>query len=135
MQTFDWNAVREELMREYKRKPFAEGIESADFLIRWRSLRRFYEMASDQISAAGRCEWGIDPYEVDWVSIFTPIESALWHDIRAAGAVLYPQYPVGRYFVDFANPVAMVAVECDGAAWHQDKAKDAKRDAELADMR
>jgi hypothetical protein len=32
--------------------------------------------------------------------------------------VLYPQYPVGRYFVDFGNPVHKVAIECDGARWH-----------------
>jgi very-short-patch-repair endonuclease len=64
---------------------------------------------------------------------FTPIEAWLWHDIRAVDAVLYPQYPVGRFFVDFANPVAKVAIECDGAAYH-DQARDAERDAQLQRM-
>lgn len=34
----------------------------------------------------------------------TPIERWLWADIRHADAVFYPQYPVGNFFVDFANP-------------------------------
>ena len=77
-------------------------------------------------------EWVIDPYA--WESIrmqMTPIEWALWGDIRAESAVMYPQIPVGPYFVDFGNPGAKVAIECDGKSWHIDKAKDAARDAEL----
>jgi very-short-patch-repair endonuclease len=83
--------------------------------------------------AAGANEWGIDTYLWDGLGIihFTPIEYWLWHDIRAVDAVLYPQYPAGRFFVDFGNPVAKVAIECDGAAYHTDQAKDASRDAEL----
>lgn len=79
-------------------------------------------------------EWGCDPYE--WESCkhirMTPIESALWHDIRAVDIVMYPQFPVGRFFVDFGNPAVKVAIECDGERWHLDNAKDAKRDEELA---
>ena len=61
----------------------------------------------------------------------TPIEAWLWGDIRCVGSVLYPQYPVGGFFVDFGNPVAKVAVECDGHDFHLDKAKDDRRDAAL----
>jgi hypothetical protein len=76
-----------------------------------------------------------DPYEIaDWIRLFTPIEAGLWSDIRAAGLPLWPQLPVGRYFVDFGNPVHRVAVECDGREFHQDKAKDERRDAELQRM-
>lgn len=95
------------------------------------ALRQFYAMADKEIKEAGASEWGIDAYEVDWLSVFTPIEYALWHDIRGHNCILYPQYPVGRYFVDFANPVAKVAIECDGASWHQDAEKDASRQAEI----
>jgi hypothetical protein len=45
--------------------------------------------------------------------------------------VMYPQYPVGRYFVDFANPAAKVAIECDGKRWHTDKERDAQRQGEI----
>lgn len=99
----------------------------------WAAIRAFYREAEPDILAAGRNEWGIDTYLWDELGIIhmTPIEYWLWHDIRANDAVLYPQYPIGRYFVDFANPVAKVAVECDGAAYHTDREKDARRDAEL----
>jgi len=85
---------------------------------------------------AGESSWlHDDPYEIaDWVLLFTPIEAALWSDIRAAGLPLWPQLPVGRFFVDFGNPVHRVAVECDGSEFHKDKAKDAARDAELHAM-
>ena len=84
----------------------------------------------------GIASWGHDdPYAIaDWVSIFTPIEAAAWSDLRSAGLPMWPQLPVGRFFVDFGNPIAKVALECDGAAWHQDKAKDEARDAELRRM-
>lgn len=61
----------------------------------------------------------------------TPIERSLWHDIRAEGLVLYPQFPVGRYFVDFGNPVWKVAIECDGKQWHVDAQRDAERQASI----
>jgi len=47
--------------------------------------------------------------------------------------VAYPQWPVGRFFVDFANPVAKVAIECDGKAFH-DVERDAKRQGEIEAM-
>lgn len=75
-------------------------------------------------------QWSTDPYEWDrphtGISL-SPIEWALWQEIRAEDAVFYPQYPVLRYFVDFANPAARVAIECDGARWHTDTARDAER--------
>lgn len=110
---------------EYERRPAAVAILNPE--TRRRSLREFYRLALPEITEAGRSKWGIDPYEVDWLRVFTPIEESLWHDIRAAGMVMYPQFPVLGFFVDFGNPVAKVAIECDGAAFHQDKQKDHER--------
>lgn len=62
----------------------------------------------------------------------TPIEAGLWADVRWTGLVLYPQFPIGPYFADFANPKAKVVIECDGRQWHADKAKDAERDDWMA---
>lgn len=104
---------------------------------KWDAIRAFYAKHGAAIKRCGRSEWAYgDAYLWDHEGgiDLTPIERLLWSDIRALDAVLYPQYPVGRYFVDFANPAAKVAVECDGAAWHTDKAKDAARDADLAAM-
>lgn len=107
------------------REPVAKAIQQE--ATRRHSLRQFYRMASPQIHIAGPAEWGIDPYEVDWISVFTPIELALWHDIRAADLVMYPQYPIDGYFVDFANPAAKVCIECDGSQWHKNTEADAVR--------
>lgn len=76
-----------------------------------------------------------DPYEVAyWPALFTPIEAALWSDIRRWSLDLWPQLPVGRFFVDFGNPIARIAVECDGVEWHKDKEKDCRRDQTLFEM-
>ena len=98
----------------------------------WQLIREFYKMVEPLIMAEKSTEWGIDPYAWDTGLIcMTPIESWLWHDIRAVDAVFYPQYPVSGLFVDFANPKAKVAIECDGEAYHRDKDKDSARDAAL----
>lgn len=103
----------------------------------WNALRSHYGRITPLILAAPKNEWAVDPYAWDEgkrMMFMTPIEAWLWSDIRDANAVFYPQYPVGRFFVDFANPKAKVAIECDGAAYHTDKAKDAARDARLAHL-
>lgn len=122
-----WKAVWAALEKEHERAPAVDAILNSKGLERMQAIRRFYKLAQPEILQAGADEWGIDPYEVDWLRVFTPIEQALWHDIRMSGAILYPQYPVLGFFVDFGNPVAKVAVECDGAQYHQDAAKDVAR--------
>jgi len=97
----------------------------------WNAIREHYKRVTPRIMAEIQCEWGIDAYEWDGVIFLTPIETWLWADIRECNAIFYPQYPVSRFFVDFANPKAKVAIECDGHAYHLDKAKDAARDREL----
>jgi very-short-patch-repair endonuclease len=104
---------------------------------KWNDIRAFYDELRELIELAGRSEWADDdPYLWEHAGgiELTPIERWLWTDIRALDMVLYPQYPVGRFFLDFGNPIARVAVECDGAAWHQDKDKDAARDAKLLEL-
>lgn len=73
----------------------------------------------------------VNPYSeyTDFVSLFTPIERDMWNQIRAFGfAPMYPQYPAGRFFLDFANPFIKIAIECDGKEFHQDVEKDYERD-------
>ena|ERR1035437_3397077 len=68
------------------------------------------------------------PYPVDWTRIFSPIESMAWGEIRGCGLPLFPQYPIGRFFADFADPIKKIVLECDGAAYHKDKTRDKARD-------
>jgi very-short-patch-repair endonuclease len=102
----------------------------------WSAIRAFYAEHHAAIMAEEACEWAIDAYAWDERGIIhmTPIEAWLWADIRECNAIFYPQYPVGRVFVDFGNPVAKIALECDGAEFHQDWRKDEARDAELERM-
>lgn len=119
------------LAEEASREPCKKKIMSGSLSEKFNGLREFYRLANKEIFEAGRDEWGVDAYEIDWVILFTPIEKALWHDIRDCNAILYPQYPVGKYFVDFGNPVAKVAIECDGSIYHKDEEKDAARQSEI----
>jgi hypothetical protein len=100
---------------------------------KWHGIRAFYAKHAEAIIAAGPNQWGIDPYAWEFEAgiAMTPIERAIWHDIRAEGAVLYPQFPVAGRFVDYGNPAARVAIECDGAQWHQDADKDRLRQAAI----
>lgn len=105
-----------------------------DWMERQTKIRAYYKCVHKQIMDSPRNRWAVDPYEVDWIGVFTPIEYLFWQDIRAAGAVLYPQYPVGPYMVDFGNPKARVAVECDGKHFHKDKEKDERRATAIRDI-
>lgn len=106
--------------------PIEEAIES-DGPRKWRALRELYAYKDQAIRDA----WPhmVNPYPVDWK--FTPIEYSAWQTIRILGLPFYPQYPIGRYFVDFADPVMRLALECDGKDWH-DPVKDARRDAAIS---
>jgi len=91
---------------------------------RFDGLRGFYSRLNTD-------EW--TPYPVDWMKVFTPIEKAVWGDMRYAAVFMWPQFPVGRYFLDFADPNRRIAVECDGKEWH-DRERDMERDAELREL-
>lgn len=101
---------------------------------RFRTIKANYENYQKRVDA-GTCSWmDTNQYVMgDWLGVFTPIEQAAWGDIRCAGLPLWPQLPVGRFFVDFGNPVVKVVLECDGKEWH-DERKDAERDRELNSM-
>ena len=63
----------------------------------------------------------------------TPAEDNMWGDIRRNSLEMYPQFPVGKYYLDFANPFYKVAIEVDGK-YHETpekKEKDRIRDSEL----
>lgn len=89
----------------------------------WQAVREIYRLEQPSIEAGEFCA-----YIVDWTRCFSPIEREMWMTLRYAGAQMYPQFPIGRYIADFANPWTREVVECDGRQWH-DPEKDAARDA------
>ena len=97
----------------------------------WNKIRKFYKDVNPQIMAEKANIYAVDPYGVDVE--MTPIERMMWGDIRSGGAVFYPQYPVAGVFVDFANPVAKVAIECNGKAFN-DASRDKIRDEKLMNI-
>lgn len=100
----------------------------------WNEIRKHYAFYQEKIMQCEKYRYAIDPYawEMDGRSVInmTPIERMMWGDIRSEGIVMYPQYPIMGFFLDFANPKAKVAIECDGRGFH-DPQKDAARDAKL----
>jgi very-short-patch-repair endonuclease len=102
---------------------------------RFNAIRAHYAKFSGRFIHRNR--WDIDAYAWDDYRSgirMSPIEHALWCDIRNANAVFYPQFPAGIYFLDFANPAAKVGIECDGRQWHQDEERDRARQARLEHM-
>lgn len=105
-------------------------LRDCNYQERWELIRETYKGKIDEIMSSGVN--GCSPYFLDWESIFTPIEEYAWAAIRGVGfCPMYPQFPVKNYFIDFANPILKVGLECDGKDWH-DKEKDRERDMELA---
>lgn len=100
---------------------------------KWGYFRQLYmEIMPDiiEISMKNINQWaGI--YNLDWYSVFTPIEKDAWNSIREHGdVVLYPQFPIFNYFIDFANPYLRIGLEIDGKTYH-DGLKDRYRDVFL----
>lgn len=100
---------------------------------KWAVTRRYYRFIQPAIDAARHDEWANDVYAFPWFDDVTPIEYAAWQCIRGASLVLYPQYPVLQYFIDFASPKKKIALELDGKDWH-DPAKDKIRDKALEEI-
>lgn len=67
-----------------------------------------------------------DPFRLS----LTPIEQNLWSDIRYLGLPFLPQFPSGGYFIDFADPEKMIAIEVDGKDFHSPE-KDRTRQERL----
>lgn len=95
-------------------------------------LKKIYDIHIDDImgSAEKNINAGYDPYFVNWSNLFTPIEYDCWCSIRCQGVILFPQFSVAGYILDFANPYLKIAVECDGKDWHNEE-KDKLRDTIL----
>jgi hypothetical protein len=99
---------------------------------KWDQIRRAYDEHMPEILEARSrgLRHRTDPYFIDWIPIFTPIEEYAWHDIRSLALPLYPQFPLAGVFLDFADPRFKIGVELDGAAYH-DAVTDRRRDERL----
>jgi hypothetical protein len=93
------------------------------------AIRQYYaENHSVIMNATG---FGIDKYHYRWMNKMSPIERIVFDECVSAGLVMYPEYPIGPYWVDLGNPRDKVAIECDGKEYHLDARKDAIRHNEI----
>lgn len=126
-QEIEWKSIGE--LIESLNSLELPSIQSTYFLT-LQSLKKYYQTNEKEIIKYPY-RWFMS-YPMDWYSVLTPIEWRVWEVIRITGRViLYPQYPVLNYYLDFANPGLKIAVEADGKDFHQDKEKDLRRDQEL----
>lgn len=103
-----------------------------DLSARFDALKRYYKLATPAIARFPTYQWAFRCWEeLGLRYLLSPIEAAVWDVIRLEGLVLYPQYPVAGYFVDFGHPVAKVAVECDGKQYHKDYQRDRERQSQI----
>lgn len=106
-----------------------------DWRERFDSIRHNYRLYGAAVER-GIVSWGYpcDPHMIaDWRRLLTPIELIAWDEIRSEGFPFWPQFPVSKYMVDFADPICKIALECDGSAYH-DAERDANRDRELGSL-
>ena len=75
----------------------------------------------------------INPYILDWNSYLNTNEFSIFCVCRCLGVALYPQYKVGRFYLDFANPYYKIGVEVDSKTYHIIE-KDIERDKELKSL-
>lgn len=127
-QAFAW------LKERWERHKGSQPLDINDpYFIRLAEIRRYYERELPFIMehhAESRVST-YDAYHFDWAQVFTPIEELAWQCLRCIGRMaFYPQFPVGRFTLDFAAPHLKIAVELDGKQWH-DEAKDRARDKDL----
>ncbi|HEU5071255.1 MAG TPA: DUF559 domain-containing protein [Verrucomicrobiae bacterium] len=121
-----WDAIQRDIEREheYEYSPNSE---------RRKIVRRYYNEALPKIMALASeslTTW-YSVYPFDWK--FNKNESSLWASIRSRPVVLYPEFPVLGYFVDFGNPFLKIAIEADSKEFH-DKEEDKARDHKLLEV-
>lgn len=95
----------------------------------WAEIRDIYSIVSRGIEKTPANRFVVDPHFWCGTTIeLSLIERMIWDEARAVGIVLYPQFPIDRFFADFANPAAKVVIECDGEEFHKDGAADRARE-------
>lgn len=115
-----WKSISEIMGEEFviyakSKGQLQEDLENAkDYLHKLKALRRYYDSNMDSIMKTfykSKYSWD-SSYPTDWRKVLSEIELIIWDTLRTKGRiVLYPQFPVDYYFVDFANPGLKIGLE------------------------
>lgn len=111
---------------------------------KWDKIRLFYKQYGEEIrkdwdlvkggNTRVRLSWPeleTSHFGFDFYKELSPPEEMAWDVLKNYKTFLLPQFPVKRYFVDFANPFLKIAIEIDGKKWHQDGEKDRVRQSDM----
>lgn len=93
-----------------------------------KEIMRCYELLMPYILKR-KAHW-INPYILDWQGYLNENEFSVFATCRCIGVAFYPQFTVGRFCLDFANPYYKIGIEVDSNTYHTYE-KDLKRDIEL----
>lgn len=99
----------------------------------WNKIRTYYKENIERIRGDYPLNGDV-VYDIQYQCGYkeTPIEYDVYCHIKCFGIpVVCPQFPVKNYFIDFADPIAKVGIEADGAYFHSDKLKESLRDQDL----
>lgn len=90
---------------------------SEDYKERRKVLRLYYDIMKESIEKNTRINTLKFPFDAH----FSPIEHRLFHLSLIVGKLnLFPEYPVGKIYLDFAIPRFKINIECDGKEFHND---------------
>lgn len=113
--------------RDFKRE--LDACTETDY--KFRQICGDYYKVMEPLIIQGRGRFDIYDLGDSIIRRMTPIEKEFFMDTRIIGnCQLFPQYPVGKYFLDFGNPFHKIGVECDGKDFH-DRDKDRDRDKDI----
>lgn len=97
--------------------------------IRFSLIDKMYSVYNKFIFSEG---YKYRPTLLKWGELLTPIEKNIWEDIVYYHLPMFPQYPAGGFYLDFADPVSKICIEADGAKYHKNRrGEDKKRDLTL----
>lgn len=130
----DWEAVHDRASHlGLLRQRFGSATTYFEKLNAISQYWQYYEPKIIELAKKSSFNW-FTSYPIDWNLIFTPIEREAWMSIRTKGGIImYPQYPVLNFHVDFGNPYLKIALEIDGKAFH-DAERDYQRDFQLKEI-
>ncbi len=111
---------------------------------KWDRIRFFYERHRDEIEKDWHLakdgevrmlmSWSwdeMDCFGLDFHKELSPPEEIAWDLLKTYRLFMLPQFPVKRYFADFANPFLKIIIEIDGKKWHKDVEKDNARQRDI----
>lgn len=99
-----------------------------DIFTQRKEIMRCYELLMPYI-LKGKSSY-VNPYILDWQGYLNENEFSVFATCRCIGVAFYPQYSVGKFCLDFANPYYKIGIEVDSNTYHTYE-KDLQRDIEL----